>query len=110
MQPLIQEQNEAAKDAAREMDRLRLAAITQFKYATCQLFKSFWQNPAATPIEIAAQFGTNAAQAFIEHAAAVQFILERGVTMSPEEYVPDATKWAYTINPDGTVTITAVPE
>lgn len=73
-------------------------------------FNAFWHSTEATPQQICAQMGPQAALFFaiasanVQHIAAVAQIAGRtlGDFLKPEEYVPPQT---VTINQDGTATI-----
>jgi len=66
-------------------------------------FGLLWHNPNATPAEILAELGTDAAAVFQRGADLVEFLLTKGIaSMDPAEYTPPQ---AYTAHQDGTVTI-----
>jgi hypothetical protein len=65
-----------------------------------RLFDLFWNNPRATPQEIAAALGTSALALFTAHAAlgaAIEAAVPGTVTYAPPR--------AYTVNPDGSLTV-----
>jgi hypothetical protein len=94
-----------AKTIATQIDQSRSFTINQLIRATKQTFKNVWFNPEVTPQEIFNEFGTNASIIFKDHAAAVQCVLTIDPTaLDPADYTPP---FAYTIKPDGSVTVGA---
>ena len=68
-----------------------------------EAFSSFWRNESATPAEIAAALGTNAAAVFARHAATVQYLLTQSPgVLAPEDYTPPIP---YRLETDGSLTI-----
>lgn len=66
-------------------------------------FGLLWSNPNATPAEILAELGTDAAAVFQRGADLVEFLITKGIaSMDPAEYTPPQ---AYTAHQDGTVTL-----
>ena len=66
-------------------------------------FNLLWRNEAATPAEIAAALGTNAAAVFARHAATVQYLLTQSPgVLAPEDYTPPIP---YRLETDGSLTI-----
>jgi len=66
--------------------------------------QNFWQNPRATPQEIAVELGTDAKEVFELHYAMGQFI----ATINPDAIAPGlGVIGQFNINEDGTVTITS---
>lgn len=64
--------------------------------------KKFWQNPRATPQEIAAALGTDAKEVFELHAKVGAFI----ASINPEAVAPGlAVVGQFSYNEDGTVTV-----
>lgn len=62
----------------------------------------FWQNPDATPAQIAAALGTDAAEAFALHGKLGAML----ATISPEAVAKvHQMVGAFTVNEDGTVTV-----
>jgi len=67
--------------------------------------KSFWQNPRATPQEIAAELGTDAKEVFELHAKIGAFLAE----INPEAIAPGAAVVGqFSYNADGSVTVPVV--
>lgn len=70
-------------------------------------YKLLWDSPDATPAMILEKLGARAAEAFVRGGDAVRFLLGADTgrpiaAMQPNEYEPPV---AYTMHPDGTVTI-----
>lgn len=66
--------------------------------------KSFWSNPRATPQQIAASLGTNAAEVFSLHAK-IGALLDEVKPGSTDE--GKAVVGQFTVNADGSVTVPA---
>lgn len=65
--------------------------------------RSFWNNPRATPQEVAAALGANAAEVFMLHGKIGTLLAE----VKPESVAPgQALVGKFTVNADGTVTVT----
>lgn len=60
-----------------------------------------WENPDFTPQEVFNGFGTDASQLFTSAQKLIEII-----TLEDPDYVPPSPTKPYTINEDGTVTIT----
>jgi hypothetical protein len=97
-----------------------LRATTQIKNRTARLaetiirewehaFDALWNNPAATPEQVLAELGTDAAEAFELSGATVQFMAAILPGRLDDEWArlqaKIATKPATTAHEDGTVTI-----
>lgn len=68
--------------------------------------KNFWQNPRATPQEIAAALGTDAKEVFELHAKVGAFI----ASINPEAIAPGAAVVGqFSYNADGSVTVQVPP-
>jgi hypothetical protein len=66
--------------------------------------RSFWANPRATPQEVAAALGTNAAEVFNLHAKIGTLLAE----VKPDAITAgQAVVGQFTVNADGTVTVPA---
>lgn len=95
---------EKAVDAIRRINT-DLLAVLQDKLT--EVYKLFWQSHDATPQEIAAAFGTDAAFSFAQHAGLVEHVAEicahDGLTMRTPDSIPSG--WAYSISNDGTMTL-----
>jgi hypothetical protein len=83
--------------AARSTD-----ALASLKQAAVTSFRELWYHPTVTAAEQLAVMGTNAVQAFTLHGKTVQYLIENGIELDPEDYTPPAE---YTPHPDGTITI-----
>lgn len=91
-------QHELAK-----LDAINAGSLQAFANAARLAFQTFWNNPHATPQEMAAALGTNAASAFQLHAEAVAFILNRNPSLlAPADYTPPLP---YTLHADGSLQI-----
>lgn len=91
-------QHELAK-----LDAINRGSLESFANAARVAFRTFWHNPNATPQEMAAGLGTNAAAAFQMHAETVAFILQRNpALLAPEDYTPPLP---YTLLADGSLQI-----
>lgn len=92
-----------AQETLLGMQQLNHETLHDLASRTKRAFDLFWRNDRATPQEIAAALGTNAATVFDAHAATVQFLLARDSTLlSPEDYTPPLP---YQWNPDGSMTL-----
>lgn len=92
-----------AQETLLGMQQLNHEALRDLASRTKRAFDLFWRNDRATPQEIAAALGTNAAAVFDTHAATVQFLLGRDPTLlSPEDYTPPLP---YQWNADGSMTL-----
>lgn len=68
--------------------------------------RNFWQNPRATPQEIAAALGTDAKEVFELHAKVGAFV----ASINPEAVAPGAAVVGeFSYNADGTVTVPVAP-
>lgn len=91
-------QHELAK-----LDAINAGSLQAFANAARLAFQTFWNNPHATPQEMAAGLGTNAAAAFQMHAETVAFILHRNpALLAAEDYTPPLP---YTFLADGSLQI-----
>jgi len=106
--PTVDSPVEAADDrAAREILQRMTQAGVDFVSSQQWCFDRLWKSPDATPQEILAKVGPRALELFQRGGDAVAFVL--GATtgrpiasMEPAEYTPPV---AYTVHPDGTITI-----
>lgn len=93
----------AVQASLASMQALRTDGLQQLADATRRAFRLMWHNPDATPAQMAAALGTNAAAAFARHAATVQFLLsQRPGILAPEDYTPPL---AYQLENDGSLTL-----
>lgn len=95
-----------------------LMAANQLRMTTRQTFnmmaqafnqgaQTFWKNPRATPQEIADQLGTDAKEIFELHAKLGSLL----ATIKPDSVVPGLSiVGAFTVNQDGTLTISSETE
>jgi hypothetical protein len=67
-------------------------------------YNAVWHNPTATPEQVVAALGTNAAKVFQLSVALCTLLVQAGATDIPTS-VP--TGWTYVVNADGTVVLTA---
>lgn len=111
MSLLTQPSSIAAKqDAA----KARIAAITRAVWNDLQIrqrdgMELFWQNPdGLTPQQVADAFGTDAAKLFTFNTALVEFLVAVGTSEGVAPNISAPTN-AFTVNPDGTVTVLETP-
>jgi hypothetical protein len=99
----VKTQEEIAKEQAIEINQLAERLMDQSVRLTAVMFDKFWNNPAVTPAEMSAAYGTNAYALFVK-LATFQAMLQAIDPSYVAVVVPE--KWEYVINQDGTVTIT----
>ncbi len=96
--------NEAAlvaRNIANQVDSSYRQIVTMYETG----LRRFWQNPKATPQEIADQLGVRAAKVFSLHGALYQLIK----TANPQEALTELSSVGdFTANEDGSITITRV--
>lgn len=98
---IVQESNAivVASDIIRVFKQLYNHMIEEYRHGT----NLYWRNSKATPQEIADVFGTDAAEIFQNHYALGQLL----ASINPEEVAEiNQAVGNFTINEDGTVTIT----
>lgn len=92
-----------AQEALLTMQQLHSEGLAELANKTKRAFDLMWHNERATPAEMAAALGTNAAACFAAHATTVAFILAADASLlAPADYTPPMD---YTLNQDGTLTI-----
>jgi hypothetical protein len=94
-----------AEIVAVRMKQSARRTFTSFVREYEQGCQRFWQNSNATPQEISDALGTECAEVFQLHGALKASIL----AVAPDTELTDVNDLgAFTVNPDGTVTITRV--
>ena len=96
--PTIISAEEAAVLAMRQES---IAALEGLKSAAISVFKRLWDEPPSRAGKLAVM-GTKAVAKFQQHARTIQYLLESGVEMDPEDYTPPVP---YTAHEDGTITL-----
>jgi hypothetical protein len=92
-----------ADRAARQIRQQARATFQQLASTFNQTSRQFWSNPQATPAEIAAALGTDAAEVFALHGRLGAML----TAVRPEAIAEGvALVGQFSINADGTVTIT----
>jgi len=92
-----------ADRAARQIKQQARSTFQQLANTFNQTSRQFWSNPQATPAEIAAALGTDAAEVFSLHGKLGAMLS----TVKPEAIAEGvALVGQFTVNADGTVTIT----
>jgi len=105
MSILDQPTSTAVTPAQREAAKIRADAFENFSRLVAAYeygLKQFWDNPNATPAEIAAALGTDAAEVFQLHGTLATVIRQ----VKPNADISSASDYGtYTVNADGTVTV-----
>jgi hypothetical protein len=97
------QQMSSADRAANQIVNQARSVFRQLVSAYNDGAKAFWNNPRATPQQVAAALGTDAAEVFGLHAKIGALLAE----VKPEVIAPgQAVVGTFTVNSDGTVTVT----
>jgi hypothetical protein len=98
-----------AQVAAQQVQSLSLAGFRNLQQFGQQGFNLIWNNPSATPQEVFAALGTNAAAvlqlATLNNSTIASAATIGGATAPNMPSIPSG--WTVTPNTDGTVTVTA---
>ncbi len=95
--------NDPARVAAGQIVQSANFLWNQLPQKYLSAYKALWNNPEATPQQVVAALGTQAAMIFTRSAELAAFLTAAGVTRIPTG-VPAG--WSYAANPDGSVTLT----
>lgn len=97
-----------AFEAAQFLADCRQRGAVQLASAAIDSHQRLWDSP--DPQAVLDVYGTAATQLFVEHAAAVTFILGVDPDLIPEQRRSIPPEWSVTYHQDGTVTVTPVPQ
>lgn len=95
---------------ADQIRRGNTTALNMLRTTYVRNWALFWENPNATPQQVADDFGTSAAALFAASQATAALLASIDASLVPADMQGVPPTYTVTFNADGTVAIVAVPQ